>query len=192
MLCMIAVFATACDTLSNIATQGKELLTLAKCTFKFNSLSDVQMLGLNLSKGMTKDDLNFTQLANLSKALLTKSLPMTFNVNLDATNPNSSNASMSKMDYIVALNSKQVVSSTLDQSINIPANSSNMVRIPITTDLFQLFNSETADAIVNLAFKLTGSQSNPVDLTAKIKPYINVGTQSISYPDFITINKTLN
>ena len=192
MICFVALFATACDTLSSIAQQGQELLTLAKCNFKFNSLSDVEMLGLKLRKGMTKDDLNVTQLANLAKALLTRSLPMNFNVNLDATNPNSTNAAMSKMDYIIALNQKQVVSSTLDRNINIPANSSNMVSIPITTDLFQLFSNETGDAITNIAFKLLGSSSNPVDLTAKIKPYITVGSQSLSYPDFITINKTLN
>ena len=192
MICVVAIFATACDTLSSLATQGKELLNLAKCTFNFNSLSDVELLGINLSKGMSKSDLNVTQLASLTRALLNKTLPMTFNVNLDATNPNSSNASMSKLDYIVSLNQKQVVNSTLNKSISIPANSSNTVSIPITTDLFQLFSGETTDAIVNLAFKMTGSSSDPVDLTAKIKPYINIGTQAIAYPDFITINKTLN
>ena len=80
MICMVAMFATACDTLASIATQGQELLTLIKCNFKFNSLSDVEMLGLKLKKGMTKEDLNITQLANLTKALLTKSLPVNFNV----------------------------------------------------------------------------------------------------------------
>jgi len=192
MLCMVAMFATACDTLASIATQGQELLTLLKCNFSFNSLSDVEMLGLTLRKGMTKEDLNVSQLANLAKALLTKSLPVNFNVNLDASNPNSTNAAMSKMDYAIALNSKEVVSSTLSRNINIPANSSNVVSIPITTDLFQLFSSETADAVTNIAFKLMGSSSNPVNLTAKVKPYITVGSQSLSYPDFITINKTLN
>lgn len=192
MICMVAMFATACDTLASIATQGQELLTLIKCNFKFNSLSDVEMLGLKLKKGMTKEDLNITQLANLTKALLTKSLPVNFNVNLDATNPNSTNAAMSKMDYVIALNSKEVVSSSLSRNINIPANSSNVVSIPVSTDLFKLFSSETGDAITNMAFKLMGAKSNPVDLTAKVKPYITIGSQSLSYPDFITINKTLN
>lgn len=192
MLCMVAMFATACDTLASIATQGQELLTLLKCNFNFNSLSDVEMLGLTLKKGMTKEDLNVTQLANLAKALLTRSLPLNFNVNLDATNPNSTNAAMNKMDYAIALNSKEVVSSTMTKNISIPANSSNIVSIPVSTDLFQLFSNETGDAITNIAFKLMGSSSNPVNLTAKVKPYITVGSQAISYPDFITINKTLN
>ena len=99
---------------------------------------------------------------------------------------------MSKMDYVIALNSKEVVSSSLSRNINIPANSSNVVSIPVSTDLFKLFSSETGDAITNMAFKLMGAKSNPVDLTAKVKPYITIGSQSLSYPDFITINKTLN
>ena len=100
-------------------------------------------------------------------------------------------ASMAKMDYIISLNGKEVVSTTLNNSINVPANSSNVVTIPISTDLFQLFSGESADAIVNLAFKLAGASSNPVNVGIKVKPYITIGNQQLAYPDYISINKTL-
>jgi hypothetical protein len=73
----------------------------------------------------------------------------------------------------------------------VPANSTNVVSIPIRTDLFQLFSGESADAIVNLAFKLAGANSNPVNLGIKVKPYITIGSQQLAYPDYISINKTL-
>ena len=99
------------------------------------------MLGVNLSKGMTKDDLNATQLLNLANALMKRELPVTFNVNLDVENPNAIAAAMSKMDYIVSLNGKQVISTTMSNSINVPAKSKNTITIPVTTDLFQLLQS---------------------------------------------------
>ena len=149
------------------------------------------MLGIDLSKGMTKENLNVSQLLSLTNAVMSRKLPVTFNINLNVENPNSIAASMAKMDYIVSLNGKQVVSTTLNQSVNVPANSSNMVSIPITTDLFQLFSGESADAIVNLAFKLAGANSDPVNLGLKVKPYITINNSQLAYPDYITLDRVL-
>ena len=175
----------------NLLTQVAQMANFANCTFDFNSINHIQMLGVNLSKGMTKDDLNATQLLNLANALMKRELPVTFNVNLDVENPNAIAAAMSKMDYIVSLNGKQVISTTMNNSINVPAKSKNTITIPVTTDLFQLFSGESADAILNMAFKLAGASSDPVKLGLQVKPYITINNQQLSYPNYITINKTL-
>lgn len=189
---LIILFVTmglaSCDVLNQVA----QMANLVNCTFDFNSVNQIQMLGVNLSKGMSKTDLNATQLLSLADAIMRKQLPVTFNVNVDVKNPNSIAAAMTKMDYILTLNGKQVVSTTMNNGINVPANSSSVVSIPITTDLFQLFSGESADAIVNLAFKLAGASSNPVNVGLKVKPYINIGNQQLAYPDFIAMNKVLN
>ena len=189
---LIILFVTmglaSCDVLNQVA----QMANLVNCTFDFNSVNQIQMLGVNLSKGMSKTDLNATQLLSLADAIMKKQLPVTFNVNVDVKNPNSIAAAMTKMDYILTLNGKQVVSTTMNNGINVPANSSSMVSIPITTDLFQLFSGESADAIVNLAFKLAGASSNPVNVGLKVKPYISIGSQQLAYPDFISMNKVLN
>lgn len=187
LIVLVTIGLTSCDVLQ----QMSQMANFAKCTFDFNSVNSVEMLGLNLRKGMTRSDLNVNQAIALTRALVNKSLPVTFNVNLDVTNPNSSPASMTKMDYILTLNDKRVIATTLDQSISVPANASNTVTIPVSTDLFQLFSGESADAIVNLAFKLAGASSDPVNVGIKIKPYITVGGQQLAYPDYITLNKVL-
>ena len=178
----------SCDVMNQVA----QMATFAKCNFAFNSVDQIQMLGINLRKGMSKSDLNATQLLSLANALMSRKLPVSFNVNVNVDNPNSIAASMAKMDYIISLNGKEVVSTTLNKSINVPANGSNVVSIPITTDLFQLFSGESADAIVNLAFKLAGASSEPVNVGLKVKPYITVNGQQLAYPDYLTMNKVLN
>ena len=189
---LIILFVTmglaSCDVLNQVA----QMANLVNCTFDFNSINQIQMLGVNLSKGMSKTDLNATQLLSLADAIMRKQLPVTFNVNVDVKNPNSIAAAMTKMDYILTLNGKQVVSTTMNNGINVPAKSSSVVSIPITTDLFQLFSGESADAIVNLAFKLAGASSNPVNVGLKVKPYISINGQQLAYPDFISMNKVLN
>jgi hypothetical protein len=188
---LIILFVTMGLASCDVLTQVAQMANFANCTFDFNSVNNIQMLGVNLNKGMSKTDLNATQLLSLANAIMNRQLPVTFNVNLDVKNPNSIAASMAKMDYIVTLNGKEVISTTLNNSVNVPANSSNVVSIPITTDLFQLFSGESADAIVNLAFKLAGASSDPVNVGLKVKPYITVGSQQLAYPNYISLNKTL-
>ena len=187
----IIVGFSACDELAKIANQASQVLNLKNCTFNVTGVSNINMLGINVSNGMNKGSLTATQLINVTNSLLNKKLPVTFNVNLDVDNPNSIAASMGKMDYIISLNNKEVISSTLNDGFSIPANSKGSVQIPISTDLFQLFSGETADAVLNLAFKLAGASSNPVNLGVKVKPYIKINNQSLAYPDYITINKVL-
>lgn len=187
ILC-VTLGLVSCDVLNQVA----QMANFANCKFNFNSVNQIQMLGINLHKGMSKTDLNITQLASLTNALMKRQLPVTFNVNVGVDNPNSIAASMAKMDYIISLNGKEVISTTLNKSINVPANGNSAVSIPITTDLFQLFSGESADAILNLAFKLAGATSDPVNVGLKVKPYISINGQQLAYTDYLTMNKVLN
>ena len=187
MVLCVALGLASCDVLNQV----QQMANFANCKFNFNSVNQIQMLGIDLSKGMTKESLNITQAISLAQALANRTLPVSFNLNLDVNNPNAFPASMAKMDYIVSLNGKEVINTTLNQSISVPANGNNTISIPISTDLFQLFSGESADAIVNLAFKMAGASSNPVNVGLKVKPYISIGGQQLAYPDYITLNKTL-
>ena len=189
---LIILFVTMGLASCDVLTQVAQMANFANCKFNFNSVDQIQMLGVNLSKGMSKSDLNAAQLLSLANALANRKLPVSFNVNVGVNNPNSIAASMTKMDYIVSLNGKEVISTTLNKSVNVGANSSSVVSIPITTDLFQLFSGESADALLNLAFKLAGASSDPVNVGLKVKPYISINGQQLAYPDFITMNKVLN
>ena len=188
MILFVMMGLASCDVLNQVA----QMANLVNCNFDFNSVNQIEMLGVNLSRGMTRENLNATQLLSLANAIMKQQLPVSFNVNVNVKNPNSIAAAMTKMDYILTLNGKQVVSTTMNNGINVPANSSSVVTIPITTDLFQLFSGESADAIVNLAFKLAGASSNPVNVGLKVKPYISINGQQLAYPDFISMNKVLN
>ena len=188
IILFVALGLSSCEVLNQVA----QMANFANCTFNFDSVNQIQMLGVNLSKGMQKSDLNAAQLLTLANAVMKRELPVTFNVNVKVDNPNAIAASMAKMDYILSLNGKQVVSTTMNQGVNVPAQSSNTVSIPITTDLFQLFSGESADAIVNLAFKLAGASSDPVNVGLQVKPYITINNQQLAYPNYITMNKVLN
>ena len=190
-LVMLTASFTACEQLAQIASQAAQVMNLKNCTFDVNGLDKINMMGISLHKNMSMGDLTAAQVINVTNSLMNKKLPVTFNVNLDVNNPNSIAASLGKMDYIISLNNKEVISSTFSNGFSIAPNSKGKIAIPITTDLFQLFSNETKDAVLNLAFKLAGAKSEPVNLGVKVKPYIKINNQSLAYPDYITINKVL-
>ena len=187
VLC-VTLGLVSCDVLNQVT----QMANFANCKFNFNSVDQIQMLGINLKKGMTYADLTIPQMASLTNAIINRQLPVTFNVNVGVSNPNSIAASMAKMDYIISLNGKEVVSTTLNKSFSVPANGNSVISIPITTDLFQLFSGESGDAIRNLVFKLAGASSDPVNVGLKVKPYISINGQQLAYPDYLTMNKVLD
>ena len=188
---MLTASFTACEELAQLANQAAQVMNLKNCTFDVNGLSSINMMGIDIHKNMSLGDLTAAQVINVTNSLMNKKLPVTFNVNLDVNNPNSIAASLGKMDYIISLNNKEVISSTFTNGFSIGPNSKGQIAIPISTDLFQLFSTETKDAVLNLAFKLAGAKSDPVNLGVKVKPYIKINNQSLAYPDYITINKVL-
>ena len=187
LIVLITLGLSSCVILQQMA----QMANFANCDFKFASVTDVQMLGININKNMTRSDLTLGQVLLLTNSLVNRTLPVSFNVNLDVINPNSSPASMVKMDYILSLNTREVLNTSSNNSISVPANGSNIVSIPVSVDLFQVFTGETADAVANLAFKLAGASSDPVNVEVKVKPYITVGDQQLAYHDYITLNKVL-
>lgn len=187
LILLVTLGLSSCVILQQMA----QMANFANCDFKFASVTDVQMLGININKNMTRSDLTLGQVLLLTNSLVNRTLPVSFNVNLDVINPNSSPASMVKMDYILSLNTREVLNTSSNNSISVPANGSNIVSIPVSVDLFQVFTGETADAVANLAFKLAGASSDPVNVEVKVKPYITVGDQQLAYHDYITLNKVL-
>jgi hypothetical protein len=110
----------SCEVLNQVA----QMANFVNCSFNFDSVNQIKMLGIDLSRGMSKTDLNAAQLLNLANSLMQKKLPVTFNVNVNVSNPNSIAAAMAKMDYILTLNGKQVISTTMNNGINVPTFSS--------------------------------------------------------------------
>ena len=77
IILFVTIGLASCDVLTQVA----QMANFANCKFNFNSVDQIQMLGVNLSKGMSKSDLNAAQLLSLANALANKKLPVPHHVN---------------------------------------------------------------------------------------------------------------
>ena len=172
----------SCDILQQMAT-------FTKCEFKMNSLTDARLAGVDIQNKKGFSDLSFTDAANVTKTLLSGELPLSFNLNVEAKNPNPTTAAMQKMDWIVYIDDIEITQGVVDQPVNIPPGSTTIIPVAIHLDLKKLFNNKTKNTLLNFAFNLADAGGYPTRVKLAIKPTINVAGVPIEYPKYFNLQK---
>jgi len=176
------IYLQSCDVLQQMAT-------FTKCEFKMNSLTDAKLAGVDVQNKKSFSDLSFVDAANVTRTLLGGELPLTFNLNIEAKNPNPTTAAMQKMDWIVYIDDIKITQGILDQPINIPPGGTTNIPIAINLDLKKLLNNKTKDALLNFAFNLADAGGYPTRVKLAIKPTISVAGIPIEYPGYFDLKK---
>jgi LEA14-like dessication related protein len=174
----------SCDVLSGA-------LSFVNCKYEFAGFSNPSVAGINISNVTNINNLNAASLLKLTAGILSGSLPLSFTVNINATNPNSTVAQIAGLDWGIDLNSTNVLSGTLDHSVSIPGNGGQTI-IPLTiqTDLLQLFKGESKENIMSFINHLLNTGEGSSNVAIRIRPSVMVGGQKIS-TSFITLSKKL-
>jgi len=164
--------------------------SFSKCDFKLKSIENINLAGVKIKDLNSIDKLNFFELAKIAAAYSSKNLPLSLTVNIFATNPNTSPAAMTKMDWILNIDSTQVANGTLNKRIDVPANGgSTTFPVEIKTDLMKFLNGQLLESLQNLGIGLSGSNNKTNSrISFKVKPYITIAGVSIPYPNYYTID----
>ncbi len=179
--------APSCELLE----QSAQVQRLSLCTFDVSHVDQVKLAGIHLRDGMGYEDLNAAQIMTLTGALINNKLPLDFNLNVKVDNPNDKTAAMSRMDYTIFVDGLELVTGALNERYEIAPGGSTVIPMRLQLELFQALSGETGDALVNLAFKLTGDDSRTSELLFRVKPYIRVGGRELAYPGYLNVNHTL-
>jgi len=178
---------SSCDVLQQVA----EMKTFAKCEFQIKNASNIQLAGINIQNKNQLSDFGFLEVAKITTAFSQGKLPLNLNLNISVKNPNTTPASMNKMDWILFIDDIEMTRGTSNQRIQIPANN-KVTNLPLQmqADLFQVLSSESADAVINFGLNLGGSGNRPTRMMIKIKPSIYIGRKVIAYPGYINVRNT--
>ena len=174
-----------------IAQQIEKMYYLTSCQFRMKDVNNIALAGISLDNITKPDQFSLLDAAKLLSAAKSSNFPLTFNINVEGTNPNTREAGLNKMDYIVLIDNTQMASGTVYHAVSIPANNGKAtIPFGIEVNLKEIFSGQSADAIVKFAKNLAGLSSDDSRITMKIKPYITVNQQEMAYPEFISLSKT--
>ncbi len=183
LLTMLTV--SACDVLNQV----QQMANLTKCEFRLNSVDQLRLAGVNIQQVSQLSDLNFLDAAKITTAALSgASLPLNFTLNVEAKNPNPAVAGLNRLEWTLLIDDIEMVSGVNEDRVQIPANGGTSI-LPLTigVDLKQVLKGKSGDAIANFGLNLAGAGNKPTRITLRAKPYISVGSQTISYPGYLTI-----
>ena len=180
-----AFVLNSCDVLNQIS----QVAMLSKCQFRLSTLTNTRLAGVNVQNIKSYKDLSLVDVTKVTAAYATGSLPLSFTLNVEAKNPNTTAAGMSKLDWILLIDDLEVLTGVTEQRITIPANGGTAVLpLNLSFDLLKVIEARNVESLANFGLNLAGAGNRPTRVTLKAKPTIYVGSSPITYPDYITIN----
>lgn len=175
----------SCDILQQVS----EIATFSKCEFKLKSIQNISLAGVNMQNIKSFSDIKILDAAKITAAFTGGRLPLEFTLNVDVKNPNSSQASMNKLEWIILIDNIEITRGVSNNRIQIAPNGGvSTFPLHIATDLKKVLSGKSGDTIFNFALNLAGVGNKPTRVTLKAKPTIMVGNIPISYPGYITVN----
>ena len=160
---------------------------LTNCNYKYNSISNLRVSGMNLSSGVSIVDA--TKLLALLNGS-TSSIPLDFTLNLDVQNPNASQAAFQAMQYIIQIDDVEFTTGYLNQPFSVNARETKQLPINIGVDVAQLISKNSTTAIINIVKNFVGIGSEKSNVTVQLKPTFNIGGSSITSPVYIPVSFT--
>jgi len=181
---IILALLTSCDVLQQVS----KMSNLAKCEFRLESVQHLRLAGINVQNVKGMSDLNLFDAGKLAAAVASQKLLLDFTLNIEAKNPNSAEAGMSHIEWILLIDDAEMTRGAFDKPVIIPANNgSAIIPVQMQFDLSKALASKTTDAIVNFGLNLAGTGNKPTRFTLKMKPTITVGGFPVTYPGYINV-----
>ncbi len=174
----LALLTQSCSLLR----EANEAKTFARCRFRLESVSSTRLAGIDVQHVASRHQLNLVDAGRLSLALANRSLPLTFRLHLEAQNPNASVAAMSQMSWTLFIDQLEMLSGELGERVEIAPNSSSIIPLDISVDLFQVLSGQSVETIANFAFNLAGEGGKPARMMLRIKPTVQILGSKFSYP----------
>ncbi len=189
---LVAVFIiSGCSVLQTITN-------ISRLKFKLDNVNSFTVNGIAISNKSKISDFGTFDIINLTTMLASGKMPVSFNVNVAAKNPNdgtggygASDVSLKSFAWDLYLNDKKTISGNIDKPVNVPGvGEATVIPLKIEMDLFQFFGDGGLNDILNLALKLGGKESAATNVKLVAQPVLGTVIGDLKYPEPITIVST--
>lgn len=182
-----AILLSSCEIFTQLASQFSSVANLANCEFNLKNVSNVSVAGVNV-KNLTNGNLTATDIVKLVAAYQSKQVPLNLNVNVDVTNPTTTQAAMTALDWILAIDGTDMANGVNSKNYTIRPSATTTVPLPVSTDLGQLFSQKGVEALKTFASSFT-SEGVSSKVGLRVRPSLSVGTTQVPFPNYITLEK---
>ena len=174
---------------AGITRQKEEGQNFKNCEFKLQSIEQATLGGVDVTNIRSAADLSTGDKARILAAYATGSLPLNMRVNLQVTNPNAELAALNALDYKILVDGNEIATGATTERIEVPANSTTTVTLPIAADARKVVANGGAEALGGFALGLADRNRQPTRVTIAVRPSVKFLGSTIKSPNYITIDK---
>lgn len=182
-----SMMLSSCDVLNQLASQVQSVANLANCEFNLKNVSNVSVAGVNV-KNLTQGNLTATDIVKLVAAYQTKKVPLSMDVNVNVKNPTTTQAALTAMDWILAIDNSDVANGVSNKGFTVKPSTTTTVPLGVNTDLGNLFSKQGVESLKNFASSFT-SEGVSSKVGLRIRPQLTVGTTQVPFPNYIKLEK---
>ncbi len=170
----------------------KSLVNLSNVKFRIKDVNEFEVLGIKISQKSGLDDLNFSDIAKLTQAKFSDSLPVSLTIDIEARNDSkgsyaTSDLQIVRFPFTLKIDDKKIFEGKVNRKIKIPGKNT-IVTFPVNVsfDVLKVFNELSADEIISLIFDLGGKNKNLDRIKIEAEPEIQL-PEGFSFTKKVTI-----
>ena len=170
----------------------KSLVNLSNVKFRIKDVNEFEVLGIKISQKSGLNDLNFSDIAKLTQAKFSDSLPVSLTIDIEARNDSkgsyaTSDLQIVRFPFTLKIDDKKIFEGKVNRRIKIPGKNT-IVTFPVNVsfDVLKVFNELSADEIISLIFDLGGKNKNLDRIKIEAEPEIQL-PEGFSFTKKVTI-----
>lgn len=173
----------------------KTIVNVSRLKYKLDSISDFKLNGISIDSKSKLSDFNSSEMLKLTSIITSGKLPVTFNLNIQAKNPNDGTGGYQQTDITIKsfewelfINKKKTVSGNIDKVINVPGiGSSAIIPLKVEFDIIEFIGNGALKEVVGLALKLGGNNKSTAEIEVVAKPVLGTPIGDLTYPEPVKI-----
>jgi len=171
------------------------IVNLQRLKFKLQNISNFRFLDVDVSQKRSLKDFNAGDLLRFGQAVVEKSFPTSFTLNVAAINPNDgtggyprTTSTLTSFAWTLIIDNTLTINGDIDKPIEIPGTGQQtIIPLTMTLDLYKFFGKGEYQSLVNLALALGGVNGSASRVTLRAKPTVSTPLGPITYPGTIDI-----
>ena len=169
----------------------REVKNLAQCEFSTTTIENLRLANVSVQDVSEIAEINPLEIAGILRSVSQKTLPLSFVVNINISNPNEKLAALNYLEWIAEIDKVEIAKGVVNQRYEIAAGQSIVMPLQISSDLYKIFSQKEGRDLIGKALGIKDDDNRPKNLTLRVKPSISVGKGYVKYPGYITVSKKL-
>ncbi len=173
----------------------KSFVNVSRLKFKLDSVENFTVNGISVDGKSKLADFSTADIFRLSTIFTSGELPVRFNINVAAKNPNDGKGGYTSTDVKIKafpwelfINGKKTISGDIERPVNIPGvGEATVIPLQIEMDLLEFFGDGGMNEVIQLALKLGGKEKSSSHIELFVKPVLGTSIGDLNYPERIKI-----